>query len=245
MKILYFSGTGNSFATARLIGRGDALIVDMALSRLENIEDEVVGIVVPCYCADIPDKARNFLKKVNIKSDYIFAVVTCGASAGNCFATINGILKEKGLKLSYYKKLVLPDSCIIFATKTEQAKKMLSAHKEKAKEIRSDIDNKVTMKPVRDKKTPTPYTKFMWKSFKSFYKIENKKTNGRCIACGRCVEYCPVKNIYMKDKKIIFGNSCENCFGCIQRCDKMAIRFGKIEVTNATRYYHPVLSEDN
>ncbi len=181
---------------------------------------------------------------MQIESDYIFAIVTCGLSAGNSFITINNILKEKGLQLSYAKKLVLPDSCIVFATKTEKAKSLLASHQERVNEINSDLSEKIKTPMPKDKKTPTMYTKLLWRLFKGFYKLDDKKTNGRCISCGKCLEYCPVKNIIMQDKKIIFGDSCENCFACIQRCDKMAIQFGKIQVSNATRYYHPIISED-
>lgn len=244
MKILYFSGTGNSYATARLLAGREGMLFNMANSVIEELKDEYVGIVVPCYCNDIPFKAREFLSKVKIESEYIFAVVTCGASAGNCFATINNILKQKGLHLSYAKALVLPDSCIVFATKTDKAKKLLATHKERVSQISKDLSEKVTTKAIKDKKTPTIYTKLMWKFFKVFYKLDDKKTNGRCISCGKCIEYCQVRNISMKNKKIIFGDNCENCFGCIQRCDKMAIQFGKLNVSNPTRYYHPILSEE-
>lgn len=245
MKILYFSGTGNSYATAKLIAGREGMLFDMAKSVVETIKDEYVGIILPCYCNDVPDKAREFLQNIKIESQYIFAIVTCGASQGNCFITINNILKEKGLKLSYAKKLVLPDSCIIFATKTEKAKKMLATHKERVNKIIDDISKKVETGSIKDKKTPTYNTKIMWKLFNGVYKLDKKKTNGRCISCGKCVGYCPVNNISMIDKKIIFGSACQNCFACIQRCDKMAIQFGKIQVSNATRYYHPILMEED
>ncbi|HKL74384.1 MAG TPA: EFR1 family ferrodoxin [Clostridia bacterium] len=245
MKILYFSGTGNSYATAKLIAGREGMLFNMANSVVETISDEYVGIVLPCYCNDIPDKAREFLSKVKIESQYIFAIVTCGASAGNCFVSVSNILKEKGLQLSYRKALVLPDSCIIFATKTEKAKKLLASHKEKVIHITKELSEKVTMTQLKDKKTPSTGTKMLWKLFDSVYKINDKKTNGRCCSCGKCVGYCPVRNISMKDGKVIFGTACQNCFACIQRCDKMAIQFGKIQVSNPTRYYHPILTEEN
>jgi ferredoxin len=243
MKILYFSGTGNSYATAKLIAGREGMSFDMGTSLVESIKDEYVGIVVPCYCNDIPDKAREFLEKLKIESNYIFAIVTCGASVGNSFITINNILKEKGLKLSYAKPLVLPDSCIVFATKTDKAKNLLASHKERVNKITEDLSKKVEIGILKDKKTPTPYTKVMWKLFRGVYKLDEKQTNCRCISCGKCVKYCPVNNISMVEGKIIFGDKCQNCFACIQRCDKMAIQFGKIKVSNATRYYHPIMIE--
>lgn len=244
MKILYFSGTGNSYITAKLIAGREGMLFNMGNSVVERIADEYVGIVVPCYCADIPDKAREFLSKVKIESEYIFAIVTCGSSVGNCFQSINNCLKENGAHLSYAKKLVLPDSCIILATKTEVAKKQLSTHKSRVNDISKDLSEKVVNVSFKDKKTPTAYTKIMWKMFKGFYKLDKKKTNARCIKCGKCILYCPVKNISIKEGKVVFGDKCENCFACIQRCEKMAIEFGKIKVTNSRRYFHPQLLEE-
>lgn len=244
MKILYFSGTGNSYATAKLIAGREGVLINMGNSTLEKIADEYVGIVVPCYCADIPNKVREFLSKAVIESEYIFAIVTCGAKADNCFVSINNCIAKNGARLSYTKELVLPDSSIVFATKTDKAKQLLFTHKERVSAITKELSDKIITAPLKDKKTPTVYTNIMWKVFKGFYKLGDKKTNSRCIGCGRCVDYCSVNNISIKDGKAVFGNNCENCFACIHRCDKMAIEFGKIKVTNATRYIHPEYLEE-
>lgn len=243
MKILYFSGTGNSYVTASLIAGREGELYNMGTTDEKVIADEYVGIVVPCYCGDIPLKAQEVLKRIRIVSDYIFAVVTCGGGAGNSFYTINNCIKENGAKLSYTAALVLPDNSIVFSTKTEKAKKQLSTHKARVEKINRDISSKVVSDNIRDKKTPSAYTRLVWRFFKRFYKLDDKKTNPRCILCGRCVKICPVNNIKMENGKIIFGSRCENCFACIHRCDKMAIEFGKIRVTRATRYYHPGLPE--
>jgi ferredoxin len=244
MKILYFSGTGNSYATAKLIAGKEGMLFNMGDSIVEKVSDEYVGIVVPCYCSDIPDKAREFLSKVKIESEYVFAIVTCGIQAGNCFATINNCIGKNGAHLSYAKKLILPNSCIVLATKTKKAKTMLASHKSRVHGITKDLSEKVISKISTRKSTPSMMTKITWKGFDAFLKVNDKKTNNACVHCGKCVNYCPVHNISLKDGKIVFGDNCQNCFACIQRCDRMAIEFGKIKVSNPTRYFHPILLEE-
>lgn len=241
MKILYFSGTGNSYATATLIAGNYGEVYDMGDTADRQFTDEYVGIVTPCYCGDVPFKVRKFLSEAKIESPYIFAVVTCGASVGNSFVTINNCLEQNGAKLSYMKKLVLPDNCIIFATPTKQATKQMKKHKGEVAKINNDLSNKIiNATNLSHKKTPTIRTKLLWWAFKNVFKISDKKTNARCIHCGKCVDFCSVGNIKIENGKVIFGSHCENCFGCIQRCPKMAIEFGKVKVSNATRFIHPV-----
>ncbi|MFA6866179.1 MAG: EFR1 family ferrodoxin [Clostridia bacterium] len=240
MKILYFSGTGNSYATASLIAGKKGELFDMGDCTETEFEDEYVGIVVPCYCGDIPNKVRTFLTQAKIKSEYIFAVVTCGATVGNSFIAINQCIGVNGAKLSYIKKLVLPDNTVIFATKTKKATEQMKNHKKMVSDINKELAEKVANAKLKNRKTPSALTKFYWWQFNKQYKIADKRTNARCIGCGKCVEFCSVGNIKLVDGKVVFGDHCENCFACLQRCPNMAIEFGKIKVTNPKRYIHPI-----
>ncbi|MDR2796938.1 MAG: 4Fe-4S binding protein [Treponema sp.] len=46
--------------------------------------------------------------------------------------------------------------------------------------------------------------------------------NEKCNKCGTCSKVCPTGNIEIKDK-VIFGNICESCYGCVHICPQNAI----------------------
>lgn len=47
-----------------------------------------------------------------------------------------------------------------------------------------------------------------------------------CIACGRCVERCPLGNIALADGKPAWRGSCTHCMACIAGCPTGAIEYG-------------------
>ena len=48
----------------------------------------------------------------------------------------------------------------------------------------------------------------------------------KCIKCGQCVLYCPVKSIIEENEKIVITYGyCKGCGVCINECPKEAISF--------------------
>ena len=79
MKVLYFSATGNNLYIAKKLG-GELLSIPQLVKNGEyDIEDDVVGIVFPVFYANSPKMSREFLKKVNIKADYVFTIASYGS----------------------------------------------------------------------------------------------------------------------------------------------------------------------
>ncbi len=62
-----------------------------------------------------------------------------------------------------------------------------------------------------------------------------------CINCYQCIRICPVKNIELINKRIVFGRNCTSCFACLQWCPKSAIHIGKynFKEINMKHYHHP------
>ena len=105
VKILYFTGTGNSLYIAKYLGNelGKVSLVDMAsLYRNKNshIEANLLGIVFPCYFGTMPDLVKKVVEQLNIKSDYIFSIVSCGTTKGFSLKHLNDLLNTKGQSLS-------------------------------------------------------------------------------------------------------------------------------------------------
>jgi formate hydrogenlyase subunit 6/NADH:ubiquinone oxidoreductase subunit I len=99
-EIYYFSGTGNSLVVAREVSvKLDGTIISIAsVSRKNKIEVEsnVVGIIFPCYLAQLyglPLIVEGFIKRIsNINGKYIFAIITYGGFGPvNAIPTINSL----------------------------------------------------------------------------------------------------------------------------------------------------------
>lgn len=239
MKIFYFTGCGNSLSVAKALG-GE--IINIAKVKTGAFKDEAVGFVFPVYCYDIPPLVKNFIQNSSFEAGYFFAVGTCGSTAGRSFLTINGLLKQKGKTLDYSKKIVLPDTCIIFKTAEETKKVLLAKEKETVEAFKKDIENRVKTPVFCDSKMRI--NRPAWFFMKKIAGLDRKKAGESCVSCGLCSRVCPMQNIKIENGKPSFGKVCENCFACIQRCPSRAITFGKLEITDQSHCVHPDIKLD-
>lgn len=112
MKILYFTATGNSLAVAKRLG-GELLSIPKLVKEDQyRIEDEVVGVIFPTYCADAPRMVREYLGKAEIRADYTFAVCTYGYMAGGATAHAAQYLKQAAGHADYVTKIIMVDTAL-------------------------------------------------------------------------------------------------------------------------------------
>jgi Fe-S-cluster-containing hydrogenase component 2 len=46
----------------------------------------------------------------------------------------------------------------------------------------------------------------------------------KCIGCGFCIEFCPMRALELRDKKVIFTpERCIGCGVCVHKCPEEAI----------------------
>lgn len=58
---------------------------------------------------------------------------------------------------------------------------------------------------------------------------------GKCVACGKCMELCPMKNLNIENNIAKAGNGCTMCYRCINICPKQTITLlGKRVVEQGT-----------
>lgn len=243
--IFYFTGTGNSLSMARGIAEklnANLISIVDAMDGEKQYEDEVIGIVVPVYCMDIPNIVKEFLKKCKfLNNNYIFTVVTCGAEDGIALYSIKEILESKGLKLSYGYKSILPDNSIAFPTNEEKKNKMINDQCKYITKISLEIDKRV-VNADNFKKSIKKYAlkTVLERGLNLIYKINNKTIDyEKCINCGICERVCPVSNIHKQENKYFIEKNCENCFACAQWCPKRAISMGRLIPNDKTQYTHP------
>ncbi|KOA19774.1 ferredoxin [Clostridium homopropionicum DSM 5847] len=246
--IFYFSGTGNSLTTAKEISdklQGKLIPIIQALSMENNHFEDIIGIVSPVYCMDLPKIVEDFLQNYKFKKQsYIFGIVTCAGADGLALNKMKTILDKRGFKLSYGNKVILPDNSIIFPTSNDKKMELLNNQQKVVNKIFTDISDRKTnsyefKKSIRNQ----ILSKGLKLGLNKIYKIQNKNINKeKCINCGTCEKLCPVSNINKTNGQYIIGKDCENCFACAHWCPQRAISIGKFAPNHKTHYTHPKIT---
>ncbi len=252
--IYYFSGTGNSYAAAKTLAEalGEPLR-DLAAAVQENDytytmkTGEKLGFVFPIYAWAPPKVVTDFVKKLELTypdEPYIFAVCTCGASAGNGMELFEIALEENGLTLNSGFSVVMPDNCITLfeAEKEESVKEKL----EKAEKTLYNIQRAVKLGKtdffrVKHGKMADTLTMVVNPIFcKNAMKTKPFYVTEKCISCGLCAEICTSGCIELAGGRPVWKQDiCNMCLACLNRCPSQAIQYGK-KTEKRGRYIHPI-----
>ncbi len=255
--IFYFTGTGNSFHVANELGKAtDERLISIAeASKKKQYEYKVntkerIGFVFPVYYWGLPTIVEEFIEKLQIKQvkdNFVYTVVTCGATIGTTMSHMGKLLRKKGLSLDSGYSCIYPDNYVLLydvPTKEEQELELNKAATA-LEGIKAEIvaRKKGSMQIVRGK---APH---LLSGILHFYYKRNRKTtsfytNADCTGCGFCSRICPVGSITMKDESPEWGKECTQCLGCIHRCPVQAIQYGR-KTEKRSRYVHPDLLSKN
>lgn len=230
--IYYFSGTGNSYWAATQIAEamGDTQLVSVRCNpETVSAEDaDVIGFVCPVYEWDIPGAMKSFISNLKVnKNAYIFMVATYIAIHGKCFETVEKLLNDKDVKLSYGRTLrCVASQCIAYPPFPPE-KIMIPYMNRSIKRINKEICNKKMrafphMSLLTRKLFPKimgPYLAVEQEYDKGFY------TDNRCTGCGICAKVCPTQNITLNEKKPQWNHKCHGCNACVAYCPNKAVQF--------------------
>lgn len=219
MKILYFSSTGNNIYIGESLG-GELLSIPQQIKKGQyKINDDVVGVVFPNYYMTVPDIVGEYLKKVEIESEYLFTICSYGSveeGAIRALKKCNKILEEKH-EINYSNTVLMVDNFLpAFDMKVEKEIKNNEDIDAKIKSIREDITNR---KEARISSfIEEEILESDLKHKKRFNKILKMVLNDNvCTKCGICTKVCPRANIKIEEKPVI-GDNCEQCLGCAHHC---------------------------
>lgn len=235
--ILYFSGTGNSEYVAKKIGKEleDEVINLFGKIREKDFSDMHSNmpwvVVVPTYAWRIPRITEECLRKTKLTGNKnIYFVMTCGGSIGNAGKYLKQLCQAKEMVYKGCQEVVMPENYIAMfqvPAKEEALKIIQDAEGTVSEVIRLIKHEEVLVQPKRgigDRIASAVINPVFYPMFvhsKKFYAEDS------CVACGKCVNSCPVSNIRLENGKPVWGDSCTHCMACICRCPKEAIEYGK------------------
>ncbi len=236
--ILYFSATGNSEYVAQRIASETC---DIAVSITYYYKKQIfsfdekyktLGIVSPTYSWGLPVIVTEFLQRLDLshKPDYLFFIATYGTTPGQTGRFADNILAPKGLSLSAKFSVKMPDTWTpIFDLSNKEKVRRINDNAElEIDYIIKQIKN-FTVGDFMKNKLPYPLAKIGYNiEYDSMRKTKHFSVDDTCIGCGLCAKKCPVQAIEMQNKRPVWSKEkCVMCLGCLHRCPKFAIQYGK------------------
>ena len=246
MKILYFTATGNSLYVAKNFDAELLSIPKLIKENVYTIEDDEIGIICPVHAYSVPRIVKEYIRKANIKANYVFSILTYGNQDSDSARYMKKLLLSKGITPNYINTLLMVDSYVpLFNIKKEL---------DHLKEKKIDQNLNKIIKDINEKKNYIKKKNFGWTIFSCFMNYIGSgfvrflprvffKVDDKCIRCGTCSRVCPTKNIVQKgSKKPSFGKKCESCFACLHNCPECAIHI-KFE-KSVKRFRNPNINLD-
>ena len=238
MTVLYFSSTGNCLYVAKRIG-GEKMSIPICIEEhVTEIEDKEIGIVFPIYGLCIPPFIEEFIKSINFKCEYFFAVATYGFFPGAVCNQLKNTTTKNGRTFDYINRFKMGENCVTFS--------------DMAKSGGDSVDQQIALTEILNDiqsrrffiRKDSPFKKFMTKHHMNSYEFptgvgitDDIRISDSCIGCKTCERVCPMRNISIADNKPLFGRNCVSCGACIQNCPTNALHH--IKEKSEARYRNP------
>ena len=238
MKILYFTSTGNNLYIAQNLGEELLSIPQLVNDNILDIKDDVVGIVFPVYYATSPKMLREYLKKVNITTDYLFLIASYGSDGDqNALRIMTKTLEKRGMAVNYTNSVLVVDNYLpMFDMAKEKEIKDENDILNAINIIKDDILMKKEFKLSKKMFTNVPFIeKVLESTMSKKFKIVVGKD---CSNCQICTKVCPRGNIELTEEKPVLGDNCEFCLGCVHHCKNNVLNLNQ-EANPDERYINP------
>jgi len=253
--VIYFSGTGNSLAVARLLAErlteAEILpVYEMLRLSMYNLQSETCGIVFPVCCQDIPEIVNRLVGSIHLPaSTYVYAVATHNGDVGYSHFTLDKILRKKGQRLQAGFEVLMPGNSITPKNSTnsdEEIERRIKAIPALVDSIADNVLKRASL-PYAGNNTLRKHLKG-WRNMlrhRVVFKVPEKFwVTDACNQCGLCARICPENNIRLDGTTVQWGQHCQMCLACIHWCPQQAIQNGEGTIKRK-RYHHPdIVIED-
>ena len=250
-RIYYFTGTGNSLHIAKTIQQSiedtELISVTDVLSTKDKIviKGDRVGFIFPVYFARLPVVVQNFMEKVDcIQANFTFSIITGGGLFGSLLKELNKILIKKNSQLDAGYLIKMPSNHPKIAhlqkrTNNEILQVAISQMEKIKILVEHKKPNELVVSPMIIGRLITQFAfkkPYMQSQLGELDKVFS--VNESCANCGKCVSYCPVKNISLDKGHVEWLHQCINCVRCYHLCPQSAIQFGS---DTMERYLNPII----
>ncbi len=238
--LFYFSATGNTLTTARIISSclGNCelrSVSELRKARKIIVDAPSVGFVFPVYYGDMPYPVREAVSKMVFQKDaYIFIFTTCRGYAGVAAQRMDQLLRTRGQKLSCAAGIKMPGNSFLNEPATDQT--YLDAQ---------DENILAAIQPIQRREVQEFSSSEIFPLVPVDYpnNVRGLLADDSCIGCGICSQVCPMDNISIANGKAVIGDDCAVCLACFHWCPKEAIYMSRQEdIARRRKYHHPDVS---
>ena len=234
--MLYFSGTGNTrFAVqtfAQHFNHVEHFSIEEDIDYQHKIhEAEEITIAYPIYTSQMPKNMEAFLLKYKeyFLDKTVHVLVTQLFFSGDGAMLAIRLLGKKRVKVGQLMHLSMPNNISdVSFLKVVDDNRLKMILDQKALKIKRMADRINQGKKYRH--GSRFYSRVLGYLFqrifepKFFYKFRQRLTvDENCILCQKCVNHCPVENLYQEEGLILSSHQCILCYRCVNICPTKSI----------------------
>ncbi|MCL2116163.1 MAG: EFR1 family ferrodoxin [Methanobrevibacter sp.] len=232
---IYFSGTGNTkYCLEKFLkyyGGSELFSIENPELISELKEFEEIVLAYPIYYSNIPKIVRDFIKenKDDFKNKRVFIIATMGLFSGDGAGCGARLLKKYGGIITGGLHLRMPDCIgdVKLQKKSLEENKQIVINAEKkievaVKELKVGNHSKEGLSIFHH--IVGLFGQRLWFYNKTQEYSDKLKINSSfCIGCRKCVDICPMQNIFITNEKASARSMCTMCYRCINNCPQKAI----------------------
>lgn len=243
--ILYFSGTGNTWAVAQMYaGALTAAGCQVTLRPLELLPSspdgapaldgcDLIGVGYPVYAWNAPRLVAHALRRLpRARGRAVFAFVTAGTRIAGALDWVRSLLRRKGYAVVheafYYTGAGMTARSLDDGPASREVRRAFAWFETDIQEAVAEILAGRERHIHSSDMHRLALSGIGW----GLYRLGCRylrlllRADARCDGCGLCQRLCPAHNIEMLQSRPRFGASCSMCLRCYGVCPRQAIWVG-------------------